>query len=83
MEIESPRRDSVRSERGFLDPRGVKTFAFWTIVLCILVSVGASLLAIWDYAKPDVLWRTVATCVVIGAGTALFAVLNRWFGSRD
>jgi hypothetical protein len=66
--------------RGFLDPKKIKTFAFWTITLCILISVLASILAIWNFADTDTLWRTVATCVVVAGGTAAFAVVNSAFG---
>jgi hypothetical protein len=57
----------------------VRGVAFWTITLCVIVSVTASILAIWEYTVTEVLWRTVATCVVIAAGAAVFAALNRWF----
>jgi hypothetical protein len=56
------------------------TISFWTVTACILVSVVASLLAIWQFTGTDVLWRTVATCVVVGAGTLAFAWVNSMFG---
>jgi hypothetical protein len=66
--------------RGYLAPALVRGFAFWIITLCVIISVTASILAIWDYTVTEVLWRTVATCVVIAAGMGVFALLNRWFG---
>jgi hypothetical protein len=48
--------------------------------LCILVAVLASLLAIWNFAGTDILWRTVATCAVIGSGTVAFYWVNVLFG---
>jgi hypothetical protein len=33
------------------------------------VAVVACLLAIWEFTGTDILWRTVATCAVIGGGT--------------
>jgi hypothetical protein len=68
--------------RGFLDAAKVKAFAFWTITICILVSVVASILAIWQFADTDALWRTVATCIVVAGGTAAFAAVNAAFGAR-
>ena len=68
--------------RGYLAPTFVRGFAFSTITLCVITSVTASILAIWDYTVTEVLWRTVATCVVIAAGTGAFALLNRWFGQE-
>ena len=47
--------------------------------ICIVVAVVACLLAIWQFTGTDVLWRTVATCVVIGAGTLAFSFVNGLF----
>jgi hypothetical protein len=69
--------------RGFLNPQMVRALSFWTTSICLLVAVVASLLAIWDFTGKDTLWRTVATCVVIGAGTMVFAWLNTAFGEAD
>ena len=72
-----------RSSKGFLNPHVVHALSFWIITACILVAVVAAILAIWEFTKTDVLWRTVATCVVIGAGTLLFAWVNGLFGADD
>jgi len=66
-------------KRGFLNPRVITKIAFWTTSACILIAVVACLLAIWDFAKSDVLWRTVATCAVIGGGMVAFYVINSIF----
>ena len=66
-------------KRGFLNPRIVTKLAFWTTSACIVVAVVASLLAIWNFAGTDVLWRTVATCAVIGGGMVAFYVINGIF----
>ena len=65
--------------RGFLNPRIVTKISFWTTSACILVAVVACLLAIWNFAGTDVLWRTVATCAVIGGGMIAFYVVNSIF----
>ena len=57
----------------------VRSISFWVTSLCILVAVLASLLAIWNFAGTDVLWRTVATCAVIGGGMIAFYVVNSIF----
>jgi len=77
VELDKPKR------RGYLNPAVVIRFAFWTTTLCIVVAVVASILAIWEYTGTDVLWRTVATCAVIGAGTLTFAWINGLFDPRD
>ncbi len=69
--------------RGFLNPHVVHALSFWIITACIVVAVIATILAIWEFTKTDVLWRTVATCAVIGAGTLLFARVNGLFGLED
>jgi len=72
-----------RQRRGYINPRLVKGFAFFVITLCIIISVVASILAIWEFAATDVLWRTVATCLVVAAGMATFAFSNAAFGDSD
>jgi uncharacterized membrane-anchored protein len=61
----------------------VRTISFWTTSACILVAVLASLLAIWKFTGTDILWRTVATCAVIGAGTVAFYWVNVLFGKTS
>jgi NO-binding membrane sensor protein with MHYT domain len=68
--------------RGFINPKRVVVFSFWTTTLCITIAVLASILAIWQFTGTDALWRTVATCVVVGAGTVAFAWLNSLFGAN-
>jgi 4-hydroxybenzoate polyprenyltransferase len=66
-------------KRGFLNPRVVTKISFWTTSGCILVAVVACLLAIWQFTGTDVLWRTVATCAVVGGGMIAFYVINTIF----
>ena len=69
--------------RGFLNPNMVRSIAFWITSSCILVAVLAALLAIWNFAGTDILWRTVATCAVIGSGTVAFYWVNVLFGNTS
>ena len=69
--------------RGFLNPEMVRSISFWITSACILVAVLASLLAIWKFAGTDILWRTVATCAVIGSGTVAFYWVNVLFGNTS
>jgi hypothetical protein len=66
--------------KGFLNPRVVLAFAFWTTTACIVVATVAAILAIWQFTGTDALWRTVATCAVIGAATLAFSFVNGLFG---
>jgi hypothetical protein len=66
--------------RGFLNPRKIKLFSFITIAICIVGGVLVSILAIWDFTKSDVWYRSLATLAVIAIGTAIFSVVNEKFG---
>jgi len=70
-------------KRGYLNAQKVRSLSFWITSACILVAVLASLLAIWRFAGTDILWRTVATCAVIGSGTVAFYWVNVLFGNVD
>jgi len=83
MTNDAPPSDRRQQRRGFLNPQLVRAVSFWTTSLCILVAVVACLLAIWQFTGTDVLWRTVATCAVIGGGTLAFARVNTLFGDRS
>jgi hypothetical protein len=72
-----------QSRRGYLNPSLVRSVSFWITSACILVAVLASLLAIWKFAGTDILWRTVATCAVIGSGTVAFYWINVLFGTTE
>jgi hypothetical protein len=74
--------ERYQPRRGFLNPQRVRGLAFWTTSLCILVAVVACLLAIWEFTGTDILWRTVATCAVVGGGTLAFSWINMLFGDR-
>lgn len=72
----------TRPAKGFFSPRIVRAAAFYIISVCIVASVVVCILAIWDFAKKDVLWRTLNSLVVVAAGTALFAFVNGVFGEE-
>ncbi|HEX3703750.1 MAG TPA: hypothetical protein VHU82_10480 [Vicinamibacterales bacterium] len=69
--------------RGYLNQTMICRFSFWTTSACLLVAVFASILAIWQFTGTDALWRTVATCAVIGAGTVTFSWVNGLFGGDE
>jgi hypothetical protein len=66
--------------KGFLNPRTIKLFSFMTMSTCIVGSVFVSILAIWDFTKSDVWYRSLATLAVIAVGTLIFALVNEKFG---
>ena len=71
-----------KSGKGFLPPSIIKTVAFYIISLCILSGVIVCILAIWDFARRDTLWRFASSFLVVGAGTLLFAFINGMFGEK-
>ena len=83
-EEQNPEQKKISKRgKGFLNPRIVKSTTFYIITTCITLSVIVCILAIWDFAKKDVFWRMVATFSVIAMGSALFALINNIFGSKD
>jgi uncharacterized membrane protein YwaF len=74
---------STLQRRGFLNVRRVTALAFWITTTCVLIAVVTSILAIWEFTGTDALWRTVATCVVVGIGTLTFSWINSLFGMRN
>jgi len=74
--------DVKQSGKGYLNPRLVKACTFYTISTCVGLSTITSILAIWEFTRQDTLWRTISTFAVITLGSAIFAVVNAWFGSE-
>ena len=72
--------EEKKKARGFLDGRKVKAFAFTVISLCIIFSMLVSILAIWNFAEKDVLYRTLATLGVVCLGCIIFSIVNAKFG---
>ncbi len=68
---------------GFFPPAIIRTAAFYIISLCILAGVIVCILAIWDFAQRDTLWRFASSFLVVSAGTLLFAFINGIFGDRN
>jgi hypothetical protein len=66
--------------KGFFNAKVIKTIAFSLISLCIIGSIVLCIMAIWDYADRDTLWRMIATLGIIGLGSAVFAFINGVFG---
>ncbi|MEO0453138.1 MAG: hypothetical protein AAFY98_03245 [Verrucomicrobiota bacterium] len=75
--------ETPQKKRGFIDTSIVRTLSFGSITLCIVICVLACLLAIWDVAPGDIIWRTVATCIIISAGMMAFGVINGLYGPKE
>ncbi|HKJ77491.1 MAG TPA: hypothetical protein VKA64_09840 [Gammaproteobacteria bacterium] len=81
--MEQQKPATLFGKKGLLSPEKVKLFAFVVITLCLIISATVAIMAIWDYADRDVLWRTVATCLVLAGAVAAFAVINTFFGQEE
>lgn len=66
--------------KGFLNPKIVKTVAFILISFCLIGCIVLCVMAIWNLADRDTLWRMIATLGIIGLGTAIYAKVNGMFG---
>ncbi|CAM2835377.1 hypothetical protein [Rariglobus hedericola] len=69
-------------KHGFFPPEIIKAVAFYIISLCILAGVIVCILAIWDFANRDTLWRFASSFLVVAAGSVLFAYVNGMFGDK-
>ncbi len=72
-----------KKPKGYLDPKLVRGIAFYVISTCVVFSILVSILSIWDFTKGEVLWRLIATFIVVGGGTGVFAIVNAIFAPRD
>lgn len=72
-----------KNRKGYLNSGLVRAFTFYTITFCVLASVILCILAIWEFADPDVFWRMLATFFVIAFGSAVFAIVNNIFGTVE
>lgn len=77
----SPITVPKKSGKGFFPPAAVKAAAFYIISLCIFAGIVVCILAIWDFAQRDTLWRFASSFLVVGAGTLLFSIVNGMFGT--
>lgn len=71
-----------RFPKGYFAPKLVRAVSFYIITLCIVASVVACILAIWDFAQKEALWRLIASCLVVATGMALFSFVNGIFGEE-
>ena len=69
-----------KNENGFLNPKTVKAFAFFIILACVIIGIIVSIMAIWNFAEKDTLYRTLATLGVISSGCIIFSFINDYYG---
>lgn len=69
--------------KGYLDHRVIKGAIFYICTLCLLFSMIASVLSIWDVIGEEHLMQVLGTLAVIAFGSLLFMGLNLAFGSLE
>lgn len=71
------------ARNGIIPLRKARMIAFGIVTTTIVACTVLSLLAIWDRMASDVLWRALATVVVVIVATGLFTVINEHFGRQE
>jgi uncharacterized membrane protein YqjE len=66
--------------RGVINPGFVRWIAFIVITVSLVVCTVLCILAIWEFAKSDAVWRAIATFIVVSVATAIFAFVNEKLG---
>lgn len=66
--------------RGMINPRKVKMLSFAIISICIVACALICILAVWDFANNDSVWRAFSTFLIVASATWIFAVINERFG---
>ncbi|HJS50360.1 MAG TPA: hypothetical protein VJ781_00550 [Pyrinomonadaceae bacterium] len=66
--------------RGVVDPNVVRWIAFIVITISLVSCTVLCILAIWKYTESDVVWRAIATFIVVSTATAIFAFVNEKLG---
>jgi|LauGreDrversion2_2_1035103.scaffolds.fasta_scaffold681866_1 hypothetical protein len=71
-----------KNRKGMLDQEFVRKGVFTIVSICILVSLVAAIMAVWQFTGRDVLWRTITTCVLVAFAAFAFSLVNLAFGQN-
>jgi hypothetical protein len=66
--------------RGVIRPHLVRWIAFVVITISLVACTVLCILAIWKFTESDVVWRAVATFIVVSVATAIFTIVNEKLG---
>jgi uncharacterized membrane protein YqjE len=74
-------KETVKKEiKGVLNPKFVRNIAFAVITFSLVVCTVLCILAIWEFAKSDAVWRAIATFIVVSVATGIFTFVNEKLG---
>lgn len=66
--------------RGVVEPKLVRIISFVVITISLVACTVLCILAIWKFTESDVVWRAIATFIVVSVATAIFAFVNEKLG---
>ena len=66
--------------RGVVDPTVVRWIAFTVITISLVACTVLCILDIWKFTESDVVWRAIATFIVVSVATGIFAFVNEKLG---
>lgn len=69
-----------REIKGVVEPKLVRVISFVIITLSLVASTVLCILAIWKFTESDVIWRAVATFIVVSVATGIFTFVNEKLG---
>ena len=69
-----------KKRKGMLDQQFVRKGVFTIVSICILISLVAAIMAVWQFTGRDVLWRTIATSVLVAFAAIAFSMVDLAFG---
>lgn len=66
--------------KGVVEPKLVRNISFTVITISLVACTVLCILAIWEFAKSDAVWRAVATFIVVSVATGIFTFVNEKLG---
>lgn len=82
MEKETP-ESTIKMKReikGVVEPKLVRIISFTIITLSLVACTVLCILAIWQFTQSDVVWRAIATFIVVSVATGIFTFVNEKLG---
>lgn len=69
-----------RELRGVIEPRLVRNISFAVITFSLVVCTVLCILAIWQFAQSDAVYRAIGTFLVVIVATGIFTFVNEKLG---
>ena len=71
------------SMKGVIDIRVVNTICFVLITVSLILSTCLCFLSIWGAVTSDIIWRAIASFIVVSLTAVIFSTINRKFGPHE